>query len=417
MPQYDNVMAETAQPSDPLPPRRMALALLAAVAVVALGIAAAWWWRVPLAQMIAPSPAPASHEAAPPAAPASAPIPATPKGTVANETAPDAAAARGTAPGETTPTAGNEAQPRFDIVRVTREGTAVIAGRAAPGAEVTILEDGNAIGRATADAAGEFVFTPDAALAPGPHAIALAAKSAAGAMARSESDVLVVVPGREGGESAATGAVAALAPNGPASADMPKLLQAPAPDAAANGDKEATPAPIPRIDVLDYDQAGHLRLSGHAAPGDKLRLAIDGRAAGEAAADQGGEWSMAPSRAVAPGKHRLELVARDGENHVTGRLALPFLREALERGSLKPGMVVVQPGQNLWRIARDVYGSGIRYTIIYAANREHIRKPGIIYPGQTLFVPPAPGMAAPREAEPETAPGRGRSPASSSTSR
>ncbi len=384
---HDKVMTDSSlspepasQHPGPIPSRLAAITVI----VLAVAIGAGWLWGKPLWQYLAAlqtEPAPRPLAAAPPVAPIPpAPIPPAP---AAAET------------------------PRFDIVRVSETGTAVIAGRAAPGAEVAILVDGRPIGRVTADQAGEFVFTPDAALAPGPHAISLAVKPAAGEAVRSESDVLVVVPAAPGG-----GAVAALAPNGPAGVDMPKLLQAP--PAAPAGEASAAPAQIhepevhtPAVEVLDYDQAGHLRLSGHAAPGDTLSLAIDGHAAGEAKVAADGHWTMAPAAAVTAGKHRLELVARDADRTVTGKAALPFLREKLAPGSLKPGMIVVQPGQNLWRIAREVYGSGIRYTIIYAANRGHLRSPGAIYPGQTLIVPPAPAAKAPR----------GRTPASSSTSR
>ena len=51
--------------------------------------------------------------------------------------------------------------------------------------------------------------------------------------------------------------------------------------------------------------------------------------------------------------------------------------------------MVVQPGQTLWRLARGAYGSGARYTVIYLANRDQIRDPGLIYPGQAFAVPAA----------------------------
>ncbi len=54
--------------------------------------------------------------------------------------------------------------------------------------------------------------------------------------------------------------------------------------------------------------------------------------------------------------------------------------------------VVVQPGNSLWRIARRSYGSGWDYTVIYEANREQIRNPDLIYPGQ-VFALPAPPTA------------------------
>ena len=47
----------------------------------------------------------------------------------------------------------------------------------------------------------------------------------------------------------------------------------------------------------------------------------------------------------------------------------------------------MQPGNSLWRIARRNYGEGPRYTVIYQANKERIKDPDLIYPGQVFVVP------------------------------
>ena len=46
-----------------------------------------------------------------------------------------------------------------------------------------------------------------------------------------------------------------------------------------------------------------------------------------------------------------------------------------------------QRGNNLWLIARRVYGKGLRYTAIYQANQDTIHDPDRIYPGQELRLP------------------------------
>ncbi len=46
-------------------------------------------------------------------------------------------------------------------------------------------------------------------------------------------------------------------------------------------------------------------------------------------------------------------------------------------------------GDNLWRISEATYGLGKRYTVIFGANRDKIRDPDLIYPGQ-IFVLPKP---------------------------
>jgi len=48
---------------------------------------------------------------------------------------------------------------------------------------------------------------------------------------------------------------------------------------------------------------------------------------------------------------------------------------------------VVKRGNNLWLIARRTYGDGLRYMVIYSANRGHIRNPNVIYPGQPVTLP------------------------------
>jgi nucleoid-associated protein YgaU len=78
---------------------------------------------------------------------------------------------------------------------------------------------------------------------------------------------------------------------------------------------------------------------------------------------------------------------------VAHRLETPFQRDLppLRRpgGGQQPpaGAVTVQPGHNLWTLARMHYGSGVLYTQIFTANRELIGDPNLIYPGQILTLP------------------------------
>ena len=51
------------------------------------------------------------------------------------------------------------------------------------------------------------------------------------------------------------------------------------------------------------------------------------------------------------------------------------------------GAVIIRRGDSLWRIARRVYGHGLRYSNIYFANQGQIRDPDRIWPGQVFRVP------------------------------
>lgn len=66
------------------------------------------------------------------------------------------------------------------------------------------------------------------------------------------------------------------------------------------------------------------------------------------------------------------------------------LQPAAETAPQTPPQMVsitVQPGYSLWKIARDTYGEGVLYVQVYEANRERIRDPDLIYPGQIFLLP------------------------------
>lgn len=267
--------------------------------------------------------------------------------------------------------------PSFDIVRINPKGDAVMAGRAAPGAELVLRDGAQDLGRARADARGNWVFLPSTPLAPGARELQVVERAANGEERKSGGSVLVVVPD-PGGANAGTAPLAVLSSDSAA----PRLLQGPPETSPAAGSTKLG------VDALDYDQEGAVRFAGTAAPGATVRVYVDNAPVGEAVADAGGRWTLAPSAAVAEGEHRLRADQVTAGGQVAGRVELPFRREA--RGLDSEGRVVVQPGQSLWLLARQAYGQGTRYTVIYAANKDHIRDPRLIYPGQSFALPPRP---------------------------
>lgn len=49
--------------------------------------------------------------------------------------------------------------------------------------------------------------------------------------------------------------------------------------------------------------------------------------------------------------------------------------------------VTVQPGFTLWGIAKKEFGSGVLYVQVFDANRDKIKNPDLIYPGQIFLLP------------------------------
>ena len=268
--------------------------------------------------------------------------------------------------------------PSFDVVKVSPEGTAVIAGRAEPGARVVVRDGERPIGEVTADQRGEWVLLIEQPLGPGDRLLsAEASNGAGGPVIKSEETVaLSIGPAAPAGRAGET-TLAIVLPNDGGRA--PRVLQRP----------ESAPAGKPNalsMDAADYDKEGRVVLSGRAAPGATVQIYLGNEPLATATADDKGMWSTISPKAVPPrgGELRLDQLAADGR--VLQRVALPLARaKGVEPASDQN--YVVERGNSLWQIARRVYGAGTRYTIIYSANPDRIRDPNLIYPGQIFKLP------------------------------
>jgi nucleoid-associated protein YgaU len=219
----------------------------------------------------------------------------------------------------------DESVPVFDIARIEQTGEAVIAGRAAPGATVELLRNGERHDQAVADQSGQFVMVPPR-LPPGDYELTLRSRARDGKQATSKQSVVVALSEVE----SSSGAVRS-------HAEVPFNIPG---TVGANRS------------VLD-------------------------RAAGSSQAHQ-------------PSQPLLQITKRQD----IAVLQLPHATAPLSDGGSSSAVVgpriattVVSRGDSLWRISRVTYGAGLRYAVVYKANRDQIRDPNRIYPGQIFVLP------------------------------
>ena len=168
--------------------------------------------------------------------------------------------------------------------------------------------------------------------------------------------------------------------------EAPKPVASAFPEAVDVADQQGD-GPDTSVDVIDYDDKGSVVFSGRTEPGAEVEVFIDNEKMGAATADTEGRWRFQPATPVEPGNYKLRVDRVDSAGVVRAQVALPFVR-ANPLASLPAGrLVVIQPGNNLWRISAQVYGSGFRYVQIYDANQDQIRDPDLIYPGQVFELP------------------------------
>jgi nucleoid-associated protein YgaU len=108
-----------------------------------------------------------------------------------------------------------------------------------------------------------------------------------------------------------------------------------------------------------------------------------------------------------PGVSDLQVSVEDGVATITGEADSPgayekavlmagnaFGVESVEAGglsapeqSMEVNYYEIQKGDNLWKIADKFYGDGSKYTAIFEENREVIKDPDKIFPGQKIRIP------------------------------
>ena len=150
------------------------------------------------------------------------------------------------------------------------------------------------------------------------------------------------------------------------------------------------------LDTISYDDEGALTLAGRGVPSGLVRLYLNNAVIGETTTDALGAWSYDAS-AIEPGVYTLRIDQLNADaSKVLARMESPFKREARSKlqkqlsaaeSPARINVVTVQPGNTLWGISRERYGQGILYVQVFEANRDKIRDPDLIYPGQLFNLP------------------------------
>jgi nucleoid-associated protein YgaU len=284
--------------------------------------------------------------------------------------------------------ATDEARPAFDVARIERSGDAVIAGRAAPGASVELLRNGEPHGRVVADATGQFAMVPPR-LPPGDSELTLRSRLPDGRLATSKESVVVALQA----DLKDRPMVALMTP------DKPSVVLS----------KPAAPAPIATpaggavmVDAVETEPGGKLFVSGRSSPRAAVRLYLnDSYQASTTAAANGRFAFTTVNEGIRPGSdYRVRLDEVDpGSGTIRSRAEVPFEAASVAGAGPPPAdllaaattpkalTAIVSRGDSLWRISRAAYGDGARYTVIYDANHGQIRNPDRIYPGQVFVLP------------------------------
>ena len=147
------------------------------------------------------------------------------------------------------------------------------------------------------------------------------------------------------------------------------------------------------IDTISYSQSGEVELAGRAQQeSEVVRVYVDNRPIADIEVDDEGRWRGALPQ-IDTGVYTLRVDQLDAGGDVTSRVETPFQREdpaALAQAddvTAPAKRITVQTGNTLWGISRERYGDGRLYVQVFDANRDSIRDPDLIFPGQVFDLP------------------------------
>lgn len=265
--------------------------------------------------------------------------------------------------------------PNFDVLRVEKDGSTVIAGGASPKAKVEVLDGDKVLGSAIAGPTGDFAIALDKPLEPGDHSLVLKATGADGKAVVSAEIATVAVPNGkdgkllamvtkpgeasriltkpEGATQVAQGAAPAAAaastqgatPNAPATTlpplpDASKTLTTTAPavpqpaSAPADASQKPTEAAAIRIDAVEIE-GDKIFVAGTTRPNTMVQVFADDKLIETTKSSDSGHFEAENTMPLATGNHiiRADLMDQTGSKVVV-RASVPFNRPAGDQVSV-----------------------------------------------------------------------------------
>ena len=253
---------------------------------------------------------------------------------------------------------------------LTNDSTPTVHGTAEAHDTITVSVDGSSVGTTTADAAGAWSLAPTAALGDGHHTLTATATDPAGntgapslpsgftidttppaapvvgspadgsstndvrppisGTAEANSTVAVYVDGTPVGTATAGASGAWSLAETAALGDGTHAVEATATDAAGNTgaysgantftvDTVAPAAPVISAPAAaSYTNDKEPAITGTAEPGSTVRVFVDGSPVGFTTTDGEGNWSYAPTAAIADGRHTVTATATDAAGNASG---------------------------------------------------------------------------------------------------
>ena len=257
----------------------------------------------------------------------------------------------------------------FDIVRISKTGDIVIAGKSEPNQTIELLDGEEIIAEVFSDENGEWIWVSELAINSGIKKFKLQYKNNLNKSSISDQTVIILVDN----ESNSVPKVARVFSSDVENIDMLNLEKLN--DAIT-------------LDVLSYSPPGLIILSGRTISNTEIEILKSAEVLGKTKSNENGVWKFIINKNDYANEEISIKTTISGET-----LIITYDQAEIQKRFKNTNFefyddrIIVQKGNSLWRIARKTLGGGIFYTEIYKNNLAKIKNPNIIYPGQVFNIP------------------------------
>ena len=256
----------------------------------------------------------------------------------------------------------------FDIVRISKTGDIVIAGKSEPNETIELLDGEEVIAEVISDENGEWIWVSELTIKSGIKKFKLQYKNNLNKSSISDQTVIILVDN----ESNSVPKVARVFRSDVENIDILNLEKLN--DAIT-------------LDFLSYSPPGLIIMSGRTISNTEIEILKSSEVLGKTKSNENGVWKFIINKNDANEEISIKTT-------ISGETLILTYDEAEIKKRFKntnfefyDDRIIVQKGNSLWRIARKTLGGGIFYTEIYKNNLAKIKNPNLIYPGQVFNIP------------------------------
>ena len=281
-----------------------------------------------------------------------------------------------------------ELLPEIDIIKVSPDGSFVIAGKGQPNSNINILNKGDLIDSSIVDSDGNWVVISKENLKTGDNLISIDQINNNGLVLKhkqlfitkidklkKDQPFVISVPNKNG--------------------ENINIIQQPlekqkiykVENDLVIQKKIKSNKKIFNIKTIFFNENGFVSIQGEVNFGKRLELYINKKIM-KTIKIENSKWQYNSDKIIDYGLHDLLVVLKSDKDKILDKITLPFMRVEMPYNDVPENFILIKPGDMLWTIAYRLYGDPFKYIQIFEENKDQITNPDLIFPGQLFSIPP-----------------------------